>query len=171
MYIYLLILRILHIGCGVFWAGTALFLAFFVFPAVIKAGPDGSKITQAIMGTNKMPTVMTFISFITVLTGILLMWNLSAGFTAEWFTYKYGISLTIGGITATIAFFQALLINRPGAMRMQAVGQAIAKRGGPPTPEEQQEMGKLRARIFLSTRWIAVWIIISVVTMGVARYI
>jgi len=76
MYIYLLILRLLHISCGVFWAGTAMFLAFYVFPAVIKAGPDGPKIMQAIMGT-KMPTVMTFISFITVLTGTLLMWNLS----------------------------------------------------------------------------------------------
>jgi len=171
MYIYLLILRILHIGCGVFWAGTALFMTFYVFPAVIKAGPDGAKITQAIMGTNKMPVVLAIISFITVLTGILLMWNLSAGFTADWFNSKYGTSLTVGGITATIAFVQALAINRPGAMRMQLIGQEIAKRGGPPKPEELAEMGKLRSRIFLSTRWIAVWVTISVVTMGAARYL
>ena len=171
MYLYLLILRILHIVCGVFWAGTAMFLAFYVFPAVINAGPDGPKIMQGIMSTRNMPVVMTFISLITVVTGILLMWNLSAGFTADWFTSKYGVALATGGITATIAFIQAWFINKPGAARMQTIGQAVAKRGGAPTSEEQSELGKLRSRIFLSTQWIAAWVIISVVSMGGARYI
>lgn len=171
MYIYLLILRLLHVGCGVFWAGTAMFLAFYVFPAAVKAGPDGAKIIQAIMGTNKMPTVLTFISLITVLSGLLLMWNLSAGFDVEWFTTKYGVSLAIGGTTATIAFLQALLINRPGALRMQVIGQEIARRGGPPTPDELMALGKIRARIILSTQWIAVWLIVSAITMGIARYV
>ena len=171
MYLYLLLLRLIHISCGVFWAGGALFLAVFVFPAIVKAGPDGGKITQAIMSTNKLPTVLTVMGLVTVLSGILLMYQISAGFTADWFTSRYAFSLTLGGITAIIAFLQGIIINRPGAMKMQVIGKTIAMRGGPPTPEEQAELMKIRSRIILSTQWIAAWVIISIASMGIARYI
>jgi uncharacterized membrane protein len=171
MYTYLLVLRILHIASGVFWAGAALFMAFYIAPAVLKAGPDGGKITQAIMSTNKLPTVMTLTSLITIVSGILLMWELSFGFTGSWFSTKYGTTLTIGSVTALLGFLQGFIINRPGAARMQSIGKGIAQRGGPPTPEEQNELLKIRTRIFLSTRWIAYLLIITIITMGMARYV
>ena len=34
MDIYLLMLRLIHIGGGVFWVGAALFLVFYVAPTV-----------------------------------------------------------------------------------------------------------------------------------------
>jgi uncharacterized membrane protein len=170
MYTYLLLLRFIHIVCGIFWAGTALFLAFYIFPAVAKAGPDGGKMMQAISGTRKFPTVMTVASLLTLLSGLLLMWELSAGFKLSWFSSAYAITLLLGSLTALIAFVQGLVINRPGILRMQEIGKRIAQRGAP-TSEESGELGKLRARIFLSTQWIAVWILISVVAMGIARYI
>ena len=94
-----------------------------------------------------------------------------SGFTASWFTSKYGVALTTGGIAATVAFFQALFINRPGAARMQGIGQAIAMRGGPPKPEEQAMLLSIRTKIFLSTKFIAAEVIISVIAMAIARYI
>lgn len=171
MYTYLIILRVLHIVCAVFWGGTALFLAFYIFPATIKAGPDGGKITQAIVSTNRFPMVMTLTSFITIVTGVLLIWELSIGFTGSWFTTKYGTTLTIGSVTALMGFIQGFLINKPGAARMQAIGKSIAQRGGPPTPEEQAELMKVRSRVYWSTRVIAWLLLISIVTMGMARYV
>ena len=171
MYPYHLILRILHVGGGVFWAGAVLFLSFYVFPAVVKAGPEGGKISQAIMTTNKMPIVLTIIALVTVISGLLLIWDLSNGFKAEWFTSKYGLALTIGGLTALIAFVQGQLVNRPGALRMQEIGKGIALRGGPPTNEEGAELMKIRGRLILSTQWMAIWLGISIVCMAVAQYL
>jgi uncharacterized membrane protein len=170
MYTYLLVLRIVHIACGVFWAGTAFFLAYYVFPAVIKSGPDGPKIMTAITGIRKFPTVLTLAALLTVLSGILLMWQLSGGFAGIWFTSTYGMILTLGGITATIAFFQALFINKPGVQKLQEIGSSVTARGGAPTDEERNVMMKLRARIFFSTQLIAFWLLVTVVTMGIARY-
>lgn len=170
MHYYLLILRILHIGCGVFWSGTILMLAFYIFPAVEKAGPEGGKIAQAITGVNKFAAVLALTATITILSGLLLMWELSNGFTSSWFESKYGSALGAGGLFALIAYIQGMIINRPGVMRMQAIGEAIAAKGGPPSPEQQRELAMLRKRVMTSTRFLALWIIIAVVTMAGARY-
>src|SRR5687767_5651051 len=151
MYTYLLILRILHIACGVFWAGTALVMVFYIFPAVERAGADGGKILQAITGTNKFPQVLALVSAVTVATGLLLMWHLSSGFTPSWFTSKYGMSLAIGGFTALIAFFQAVFINRPSIMRSESIMHFVAQRNGVPTDQERNELMRIREKVFFST--------------------
>jgi hypothetical protein len=145
-------------------------LAFYIFPAVERSGPDGGKIMQAVTGVNKFSQVLALTASITILSGLLLMWELSSGFTPSWFSSRYGAALGIGGITAIVAFAQGMIINRPGVMRMQSIGQAVAARGGAPSEEERNELMRLRKRVYLSTQWLALWIIITVVAMGGARY-
>lgn len=132
MYIYLLILRVLHIVSGVFWAGTAFLMVLYIFPAVKRSGPDGGKILQAITGTNRFPQAIALASAITVITGVLLMWHLSNGFAAEWFESKYGMSLAIGGLAATIAFLQVVLINMPSIKRTEDIMRTVTSNGGVP---------------------------------------
>ena len=148
-----------------------MFFAFYLFPAVARSGPDGGKIMQAITSTRKLPLVLTMVGLISIISGLLLIWELSKGFTLSWFNSKYGISLSLGGFTAIIALLQGFLINKPGVERMQAIGKAAAMRGGPPTTEELSEIGRIRSRVFLSTQWLAIWIIISVLMMSIARYL
>jgi uncharacterized membrane protein len=171
MQFYLVLLRILHIVSAVFWAGTILFFALYLFPAVVRSGPDGGKIMQAVTGTRKLPTVLTIMGLTTIISGLLLIWELSEGFTSSFFNSKYGIALSVGGTTAIIALLQGFLINKPGVEQMQAIGKTVAMRGGPPTQEELTEIGRIRNRVFLSTQWMAIWITISVVMMSVARYL
>ncbi len=170
MYIYLLVLRLLHIGCGIMWAGTALMMVFYIFPAVERSGPDGGKILQAITGTNRFPQMITVVSSLTIITGFLLIWQLSSGFSAEWFSSKSGRSLAIGGSVSFIAFLQVVLINLPAILRTQTIGKSVAAKVGIPSEEERDELLKNRKRVFLSTRWIAFWLIIAIVTMAGARY-
>ena len=40
----LLILRVVHIACGVYWAGTIFFFTTFLQPSVKDLGPDGGKV-------------------------------------------------------------------------------------------------------------------------------
>ena len=74
---YLLILRLLHIGCGTMWAGTVIFVAFFLDPAVKSSGPDGTRFMQQLVKTNRFPIVIMLLALITVLAGSLLIWKVS----------------------------------------------------------------------------------------------
>jgi hypothetical protein len=44
----LLVLRVVHVVGGVFWAGAILFVVHFLEPAVRDAGPDGARVMQAL---------------------------------------------------------------------------------------------------------------------------
>ena len=170
MYTYLLVLRILHILCGAFWTGTALVMVFYIFPAVERSGPDGGKILQAITGTNRFPQVLAWVATITVVTGLLLMWQLSHGFIPAWFLSKYGASLATGGLTAFIAFLQVVFINCPMINRTKAILQRVGTDRRLPNESERNELMTIRRTVIFSTRLIALWLVIAVVTMAGARY-
>ena len=171
MYVLLLLLRIIHIGCGVFWAGSILFLAFYVFPAVQRSGPDGGKFMQAISSTNRFAQVLPLMALLTILSGAVLMWRQSGEFTPEWFATKYGLSLTIGGALAVIALIQGMSVNKPAVTRIERIGQRIQAHGGVPNDAERAEMIALRARVIGSTQLLAVWLSLAVIAMAIARYL
>src|SRR6185436_9212815 len=81
---YLLVLRLLHIGCGIFWSGTAIYLAFFNEPAVRALGADGTKFMQQLVRTNRFPVMILLSALITVVAGALLIWKLSGGLQSQW---------------------------------------------------------------------------------------
>jgi uncharacterized membrane protein len=83
MFNLLLILRLLHILAGVIWAGVAFYNTFFVFPAATDPGPDNGKFLQQLSVPNQFSNVLTAVSTITVLTGIILISILSAGFSVS----------------------------------------------------------------------------------------
>ena len=82
---YLIFLRFLHIVSAVFWAGSIMYLAWFIIPAVKALGPDGGKFMQQLARTNKLPIVMLITGTLTNLGGILLIERLSGGFQGYWF--------------------------------------------------------------------------------------
>src|ERR1041384_7050969 len=113
---YLIFLRFLHIVSAIFWAGSVMYLALFIVPAVKAMGPDCGKFMQQLSQTNKMPIVMTTAGTLTILAGILLIERISGGFTAEWFGTPHGIVISIGATFAIIAWLMAnvapMLIDR-----------------------------------------------------------
>jgi len=168
---YLLILRLLHIGCGISWAGTVIFVAFFLDPAVKAAGPDGVKFMQELAKTNRFPIVIMILAMITVLAGVLLIWKVSGGLEAVWLSTTNGQVLTAGGVLAIIAFLIGFSINRPVSFKMAKIGQAIASAGGPPTPAQLQELAMLAKRLSTASRIIAFLLIFAIVGMSIFRYI
>jgi hypothetical protein len=167
---YLLVLRLLHIGFGIFWAGAAIYLAFFIDPAVKALGTDGTKFMQQLVRTNRFPVVMLFSALITVTAGVLLIWRLSGGLQTQWLSTRYGTVLTTGGALAIIAFIIGFTVSRPASMSIAKIGKAIAAAGGPPFPAQIEELKMLGNRISVATRIIAVLLILAVVGMSVFRY-
>jgi uncharacterized membrane protein len=168
---YLTILRLLHISCGVLWAGGTIYLALFVTPAVKASGPDGAKFMQQLSRTNRLPTVMMIAAIINVTAGLLQLWELSGGFQSEWISSRHGIVLSTGGTLAIIAFVIGLVVTRPNVLKVAKLGQQIAAAGGPPTPEQMQLMMGYRKKIFSANNWVATLLAITVVIMSVVKYI
>lgn len=168
---YLIILRLIHITCGIFWAGATIYLASFVSPAVKAIGPEGNKFMQQLAKTNKLPLVMTLAATLTVVAGLLLFWELSDGFQSEWMKTKHGMVLSIGGGLAIIAYLEGLFVTRPTVEKINKIGKAIALAGGQSTEEQMQQLMKLRKKIFSANNLVAFLLALTVIAMSLIKYI
>ena len=176
---YMLILRILHIGFGVFWAGSVFSFVCpfslerpgrFIAKAVKASGPEGGKFMQQ-LGKTGYPVAIMIMAIISILAGVLLIAKLSSGFQAAWFTTAYAQVLTTGGVLAVIAFIIGFTVNRPAAARINGISSAMAKAGGAPTAEQMQELALLRKKLFTGSNIIAVLLLFVVLAMSVFRYV
>jgi len=168
---YLLILRLLHIGCGITWAGTVIFVAFFLDPAVKSSGPDGTRFMQQLVKTNRFPIVIMLLAIITVLAGSLLIWKVSGGLQTIWLSTKNGKVLTTGGVLAIIAFLIGMTVNRPATIKIAKIGKAVASAGGPPTTVQIAELTMLGKRLSTASRIVAFLLIFTIVGMSIFRYV
>lgn len=78
--------------------------------------------------------------------------------------------ITIGGIFGLIGYGIGVGVNFPTILRMNAIGKTVATSGGPPSPEQMQEIQKLRKRLFKATNAIAILLLGSVILMSIVRY-
>ena len=166
----LLIMRFLHVMTGIFWAGTMMFTARFLFPAIQDAGPDGAKVGAALAKRGFM-TVMPIVALVTILSGLWLYWRVSGGFQSGFMRSGMGTTLAIGALCAITAFILGVVVARPAMLRAMALSQSAAQA----SPAERDGILKtaqaLRARSNSATRLVAVLLGLAAAAMAVARYI
>ena len=75
----LVLLRVVHVLCGVFWAGALMFAVIFLEPSVRASGPEGAKVMRALIQRHYL-TVVPVVGALTILSGLWLMWIVSGGF-------------------------------------------------------------------------------------------
>ena len=157
----LLVMRVLHIATGVFWAGTLMFNAAFLIPAFRDAGPDGAKVAAA-LARRRFLDIMPWIAALTIVSGIWLYWFDSVGFRPPFMRSRMGISLGVGALAAVIAFILGVAVMRPAMNKAMRLGQ---------DPAQQAAAQALRVRAGILGRVIAALLGIAVAGMAVARYI
>lgn len=170
MDILMILLRIIHILCGVFWAGTIMMMAVFLYPAAGASGPEGGKFMQTLVKTRNLPVVMSTLATLSIIAGLWMYWLDSDGFSMQWIHTGFGHLLTVGGIAALLAYSFGMTIVRPAAGRMGKMAAEIAAAGAPPTPAQMQEIGGLRMKMFRWTKIMAWLLALCVVAMSIARY-
>lgn len=168
---YLIILRLVHIVAGVFWAGAAFSLAMFIMPAINTSMPEGGKVMQRMMTVYHFPVYLLTAAALTILSGLLMYANLSRGFNMVWIGSPHGIVLTIGALSSIISFLLGIFVNKPRADRMARIGREVMQTGGQPTSSQVAEMTALRQGISSMTKYIAILVLIAVITMAVAKYV
>jgi hypothetical protein len=168
---YVIVLRLIHILSGVFWVGAATGFFLFVQPSIVAAGPAGGVVMREISMVRRFPVVQTIAATLTVLAGFLLYLKDSAGFDTGWMFGAGGIGFTIGGLAAIAAWAAGLGAVRPRVTRLGAIGAAVQSSGGPPSAEQQAEIGKLQAELRTLGLTHVVLFVIAVAGMASARYL
>jgi hypothetical protein len=163
------ILRFVHVVFGIFWVGSVLFVTFVLMPTLKGAGPAGIAVMKDL--GKRMSMIMIVAAVLTLGAGIWLMMILSGGAPGVWMQSTTGRTFIIGGALAILAFLIGISINAPAGSRMSAIGAAIAKRGGPPTPEEAAQLQRLQSRLGTFGVVVALLLLGAAAAMAVARYL
>jgi hypothetical protein len=164
-----LVMRLLHVGLGAFWAGALIFTAFFLFPAMRDAGPDGAKVGAELLRRNFV-NIMPIVALITILSGLWLYLR-NMGLGPGYAQSRAGMAIGIGAVAAVLAFLLGIGIVRPSILQAARLSQAAASRPGPEQQGALEAARALRARAGKAGVAVALLLAISVMTMAVARYL
>lgn len=170
MHWLLVILRFMHIGAGVFWAGSFFFIGRFLMPSIQAAGPAGGKVMQEI-AARKLPQVMPIVALVTILSGLTLMWITSGGFAAVWTQSRMGITFMIGGGAALAAFLLGMMFVRPVMMQLPTLAQAAEKLAGAEREAKLAEYKALERRAATANSAVGGLLYLAVIAMAIARYV
>jgi uncharacterized membrane protein len=167
---YLMIsMRIIHIFAAVFWAGTSFFMISFVTPSVIATGAEGQKFMQQLAFRTRFATAMMAVALLTVLSGLVMYWEIFE-FRTNALSTGYGLMLTLGAIAGFIALLTGYFMQNRYTGKMKALSAAIGASGGPPTPEQQAEMGALAGTVTRGSQITTVLLALALLGMSIARY-
>jgi uncharacterized membrane protein len=167
---YLVLLRLIHIGSGVFWAGAAVMIAAFIEPTVRASGPEGGRFMQRLVEQRRFSTFMTLAALLNAVSGPLLYWTVSGHLQVSWITSGPGLTLTIGSVAGLVAFVLGLTVNGPTAKQIAALGQEMQTAGEPPSPAQMAKMQTLQEKLRRAGILDAVLLGIAVAGMAIARY-
>ena len=167
MDILMIILRVIHVLSGVFWAGSTFLFATHVTPAVKLAGADGQKFMQQLTRQGKLSNALGVTGILAVVTGwtmvILKDWYLA-------FDTGSGIVLAFGAILGTLGFLHGAIVQRKSIVGLSTLGGRIAASGAPPSPEQAAEMGLLAGKVENNGRILAYILALTVAAMGTFQY-
>ena len=165
------VLRLFHIGAGVFWVGGVLMFTRFVFPAVQAVGPAAGPFMDQLTRVRQVPRALLGAGFVTSLTGLALFWHDSAGGQGDWMRSVTGMAFGTGGLLAIVALVIGLTVNSPTARRLGALAASIQAQGAPPSPEQSAQMGQMQARLGTAGRIVMVLLVLATAAMATARYL
>ena len=164
-------LRLVHILGGVFWVGSAIFMAAFLGPTVRAIGPAGGQVMQQLAQVRKLPAYMMGSMAATLLSGIALYWRASGGFSNSWPASGPGKTFGLGAVFAIVGATVGVVVSMPAARRLGALAATIAKTGAPPAPDQMAEMQRLQGRMATAAQIAAFLLVLATAAMAVARYV
>lgn len=158
-------LRSLHILVAALWLGAVTLLTFFVMPAMGNLAPE----VASRLGRGKFLPFMASIGGTTVLSGLLLYWHLTTGFSAVGVGSKAGMVFGIGGtLGITAAIIGAGVVGR-SAKRIGELHQAAD--ASMRNSETLKEMETLRRRLAGGGRLVFALLIAALIVMTFGHYV
>ena len=163
------VLRLLHIGAGVFWAGAIMFFGLFLEPSIRAAGPGGGQVMQQ-LHLRKYSAVMPILALVAILTGFELLRRDFPGGPSAWISTRGGMTFVIGGSAALITLIMGVTVVLPTIKRVTELAARLGGMGSQPDPAVAQELVRLRGKMTLLARIATALVAVTVASMAVARY-
>lgn len=164
------LMRFVHVFAGILWVGAGFLFLFFISPSVKATAPNGQKFMQYFIVRRKYPVFMGTVAILTVLSGVFLYWRYASGDLAGWLQTGPGLGFTIGSITAILVIPLGFFFLAPRTERLGVLSAQLETAGGPPNPDQLDEIEKLDKELH-TLEWIDfILLFISVLTMATARY-
>lgn len=141
------IVRVIHIVTAVAWVGGALLWGNVIAPRVLAKGPPAIRRPFAEAVIPAMSRYYAIVGSLAILSGILLVgmiWGWDDYFGAFQAPGGYGAALGIGAVAAIGMAIVGFGIAMPTGAKLLA---AMQRASGPPTPEQQAELGALGKRM------------------------
>jgi hypothetical protein len=170
--VYLIVFRVVHILAAVAWGGTVFLFVVYIQPSAAAIAPAGAPFIRELLAKRRMVDGILTLASTTILGGAFLYWHdwQQTGSFGDWVGSTYGAWLTVGAVAALGAFAIGVRVTRPNVHRMLALGAQIADGGGPPTPEQAEEMQATQARLKVAARVSLGLVGVAAFTMATARY-
>ena len=169
---FMFVLRLLHIVSGVLWVGSAFLFIGFIGPSAAEVGPSAGPLLHAAVKKRKVAKVIISLSLVTVVAG-WVMWfrNMDQfGSLGDWVSTDFGLVLTIGGVLATVASLEGILLVGRNVERLVDLSDEVAASGGPPSPEQQSQIQRVGAELEKWGKIDLVLLLLAVAAMATARY-
>ena len=108
MDLYIILLRIVHIFASIYWVGTALFLVLVLIPVSRRMGENSLNLVGPVYSSPMFGISFAVSAIATTIAGLLLWWEVSDGFNADYMGSDGGIVLSIGVLAGLLAFGHGL---------------------------------------------------------------
>lgn len=167
----MIVLRLIHIIAGVFWAGSMMAIAWFLVPSAQALGQPGAAFMQQLMFRQRLRLFVAGAMILTILSGLTMYVWLTMETDGAWAKSRMGMTLGVGAVAAIIAGgIGGGIIGKVG-QKMMALGTTIQASGNPPTDAQQAEMASYQRKMRSGFRIIAVLVLIATIAMASARYL
>lgn len=161
-------IRVLHVLLGATWLGVAVFVSFFLLPAVQQLGPDGGKVAQALL-RRRIDIFIPSLAGLTVLTGLWLFWRFTEGFDPGISASMGGRVFGTGGLLGIVAAIIASRIPRKMKGSLALMKQAGEQSDAAQRAALVDQAGRLRGNAATSARIASVLLIITIMLMALGH--
>jgi uncharacterized membrane protein len=170
---YMTVFRVVHIMAGIAWAGSVYLLVVYVQPTAAAVGPASAPFMGELLGKRRLVDGLIGLGSITVIGGLFLYWHdwHAYGSLGNWIDSRFGIMITIGAVSAIVALAFGIFGTRPNVKRLLALGREVAGSGGPPSPDQAQEIARIQRLLKIFARLSLAFIGIAAFCMAVGRYL
>jgi uncharacterized membrane protein len=160
-----LIVRVLHVVSAAIWLGAAIFVGWFLMPAIIEAGPDGGKVMGGIQRRGWV-AVAPVIAVLTIVSGIYLYVPYMGS------PSTVGRMLGAGGVIGIVAMILgAAVVSRTMAQANALTAQMATTPEGPARQDLIVRTRGLRAKGLLYTRVVSILVLVAAMLMAAAAYV